>query len=79
MMDLHIEMYGALAQGPSLLETSSKVLNCLAGSLNEVGGEWEEKGLFVWLRTFYTTGSAEALYGKENPIRGNEHFVPMIW
>lgn len=79
MMDLHHAMYGALAQGPALLETNKRVLNCVAGSLNEVGTQFEQKHLFNWLRTFYTTGSAEALYGKENPIRDNVGLVPMIW
>ncbi|KAH9205612.1 cytochrome P450 [Leptodontidium sp. 2 PMI_412] len=79
MMDLHTEMYGALAQGPALLQTNKKVLNCLVRSLNEIGDVWEGKKMFEWLRGFYTTASAEALYGVENPVKWNEKFIQMVW
>ncbi|KAI6714639.1 hypothetical protein JHW43_002812 [Diplocarpon mali] len=78
MLDLHREMYGAL-MGEDLLETNAKLLNCLAAALNRVGGAWEGKKLFRWLRTFYSVASAEALYGARNPIQADEKLVPMIW
>ncbi|KAK6582513.1 hypothetical protein PZA11_004921 [Diplocarpon coronariae] len=77
MLDLHREMYGAL-MGEDLLETNAKLLNCLAAALNRVGGAWEGKKLFRWLRTFYSVASAEALYGARNPIQADEKLVPMI-
>ncbi|PVH68262.1 cytochrome P450, partial [Cadophora sp. DSE1049] len=87
MMDLHTEMYGALAQGRQLLETNRRVLGCLVRSLNAIGGEggesgeggWEEKMMFEWLRGFYTMASAEALYGVENPVKWDNRFIQMVW
>ncbi|KAJ5046322.1 uncharacterized protein L3040_003569 [Drepanopeziza brunnea f. sp. 'multigermtubi'] len=78
MQELHNEMYGAL-MGPSLLETNARLLNCLAQTLNGLGTAWEDRKLFSWLRTFYVTASAEALYGKENPIAWDEKLEPLIW
>ncbi|KAH7395512.1 cytochrome P450 [Cadophora sp. MPI-SDFR-AT-0126] len=79
MTDLHTEMYGALAQGRQLLETNARVLGCLVRSLNEVGEDWEEKMMFEWLRGFYTTASAEALYGEENPVKWDNRFIQWVW
>ncbi|KAI9052642.1 hypothetical protein LZ554_003981 [Drepanopeziza brunnea f. sp. 'monogermtubi'] len=78
MQELHHEMYGAL-MGPSLLETNARLLNCLAQTLNGLGTAWEDRKLFSWLRKFYVTASAEALYGKENPIAWDEKLEPLIW
>lgn len=84
-------MYGALAQGPQLLETNRRVLGCLVRNLNEIGagdggvggkvgeGGWEEKMMFEWLRGFYTTASAEALYGVENPVKWDNRFIQWVW
>jgi len=86
MTELHTEMYGALAQGRQLLETNRRVLGGLVRSLNEIGGEggqgkggWEEKMMFEWLRGFYTTASAEALYGVENPVKWDKRFIQWVW
>ncbi|KAL2072026.1 hypothetical protein VTL71DRAFT_11369 [Oculimacula yallundae] len=78
MSDLHTEMYGALAQGPALYQTNKKILNKLVRGLNGVSGGWEGK-LFEWLREVYTTSSAEALYGIENPVKWNPDFVQLVW
>ncbi|XMA13971.1 hypothetical protein WAI453_006762 [Rhynchosporium graminicola] len=78
MMDLHTEMYGALAQGPALLRTNRRILNGLVRSLNSVGDGVDVK-LFDWLKLFYTTASAEALYGVENPVKWDPSFVQLVW
>jgi hypothetical protein len=79
MLELHQEMYAALAQGPSLLQTNTRVLNCLAKSLNSVGTNQQSKALFRWLRDFYTVGSAEALYGSQNPISEDRSLIQPVW
>ncbi|CZS95283.1 uncharacterized protein RAG0_05011 [Rhynchosporium agropyri] len=78
MMDLHTEMYGALAQGPALLRTNRRILNGLVRSLNSVGDGVDVK-LFDWLKLCYTTASAEALYGVENPVKWDPSFVQLVW
>jgi hypothetical protein len=79
ILDLHQEMYAALAQGPSLLQTNARVLNCLTKSLNAVGTTQQPKNLFRWMRDFYTVGSAEALYGPQNPISENHNLIQPVW
>ncbi|KAK0106240.1 hypothetical protein ONS96_003882 [Cadophora gregata f. sp. sojae] len=80
MTDLHTEMYGALAQGKQLLDTNRKVLGGLVEILNEIGGDgWKEMMLFGWLRDSYTTASAAALYGEENPVKWDKRFIQMGW
>lgn len=76
---LMVRLHSGALMGHPLLETNARILNCLAQTLNGVGTVWEDKKLLAWLRIFYSTASAEALYGKENPIAWDEKLVPLIW
>lgn len=79
MTDLHQEMHSSLAQGPNLLETNARVLNCLAKSLNVIGITAHKQPLFRWLRDEYTVASAETLYGAQNPVSEDPSLIRSIW
>jgi len=79
MLDLHQEMYGALAQGHALQVMNTRVLNCLARYVNEVGTGQQNKKLWSWMQHFYSVASAEALYGLDNPISRDHGLIHCIW
>jgi hypothetical protein len=79
MLELHQEMYGPLAQGYALQLMNTRVLNCLGRYVNEIGREPQTKKLWSWLQYFYSVGSAEALYGPDNPISRDHGLIPCIW
>lgn len=79
MRDIHQAMYSALAMGPSLLETNTRLLSSLARYLNAIDTANDPRQLFDWMKSAYTLSFAEAFYGPENPIAENPKFVKSIW
>lgn len=79
LIDLHTAMYGALALGPSLLDTNKKVLNSIAGYLNGFGTQNQPRSLYSWLKVLYTMSSAHALYGANNPFTYDLALVEYVW
>jgi len=79
MTDLHQEMHSSLAQGPNLIKTNARLLNCLARSLNSIHTKPTRHQLFRWLRDEYTIGSAETLYGVPNPVSEDPSLIHSIW
>jgi hypothetical protein len=79
MLDLHQEMYSALAQGPLLQQTNARLLNCLARHLDAVETAQPTKNLYSLMRNLYAMASAEALYGAENPISRDHSLIQCIW
>lgn len=79
LIDLHTAMYGALALGPSLLETNKRVLDSLVGYLNQIQPQGQDQGLYSWLKVLYTMSSAEALYGPGNPFSLDPSLVDNVW
>ena len=58
---LHHEMYSALAQGTTLVETNRRMTNHLAGYFNDIGTSFEPRDLYRWIRDAYTLGFVDLL------------------
>jgi cytochrome P450 len=79
MSDIHKSMSASLTPGPALLEMNARALETLAGILNNIGVEEQEKGLYRWIRDSFTEASAEALYGPENPVIWDKSLIQSLW
>ncbi len=76
---IHKSMYEALAPGPSLLDMNSRVLSSAARFLNEIGVEEQPKSLFRWTRDSLTLATADAVYGRHNPVEDDPKLIDSLW
>jgi hypothetical protein len=75
----HRIMIESLSPGPCLQELTSKVLEGVAGSLNDMGDEGPAFGLYRWMRDTITKASADAIYGPKNPFSRNQELIDDLW
>jgi hypothetical protein len=50
----------------------------LAGILNNIGVEGQERVLYRWIRDSFMEAGAEALYRLEIPVRGNKSLIQSL-
>jgi hypothetical protein len=75
----HKIMIDSLSPGPCLQELTSKVLEGVAGSINDMDGEGQTFALYRWMRDIITEASADAIYGPKNPFSGNQGLIDDLW
>jgi hypothetical protein len=75
----HRLMVDSLSPGPCLKELTSKVLDGVAGSLNDFHNDGQVFGLYRWMRDTITEASADAIYGPNSPFSGNQELIDDLW
>lgn len=77
--DLHAAMYASLSQGPTLLNSNARVLNCAARYINDIDSDYTPVNLYEWVKDIFTVASAETLFGPKNPISDNPELITSVW
>lgn len=68
-----------LAPGPALWDMNVRVLESLFEVVNQLGSEFEEKTLYMWLRNTFTTATTGALFGRNNPLIHDPTLNDDLW
>jgi hypothetical protein len=71
-------MHKSMQTGSSLLQMNSRALNQFAVFLNEIGSTEKQITLWHWVRDCFNLASAEALYGRENPIAEDHSLIQSL-
>lgn len=76
---IHKSMYEALAPGPSLLDMNARVLSSAARFLNTIDAEEQPRSLYRWMRDSLTLATADAIYGRQNPVEDDPKLIDNLW
>lgn len=79
LREVHKAMHESMQPGAGLLDMNKRVLDRLGEDINAVGGAWEERPLFMWLRNMFTVAAARALYGPRNVIEKDPSLIQQLW
>lgn len=68
-----------LQPGPILNKMNAAVLKNISGFISQVGTEWEEKNLWLWLRDTFTISSSAATFGAAFPLAKDPELIEALW
>jgi hypothetical protein len=77
--DMHKVYHEPMQPGPDLQQTNASMLRQVSKFMNEIGSEYEQKELYVWLRNSFTVATSIALFGSRNPFPSDPSLTEALW
>lgn len=77
--DTHNYHRSAMQPGPALYHMNAAVLKNIAGLLNTIESEGEEKNVWLWIRDTFANASICAMFGKRHPLSDDPKLVEALW
>lgn len=77
--DMHKVYHEPMQPGPELQQTNAAVLRQVSKFMNNIGPEYEQKELYMWLRDSFTVATSIALFGSRNPFSSDPSLTPALW